>query len=276
MKFYLKTKDFFLTNEEFELFYDETYEMLMTQPVPNDLTSYYESDSYISHSDAKSNMLEKVYQMVKNINLRNKVSLLNAFVKNPKTVLDIGAGTGDFLMRAKKGGWDVHGVEPNTNARTKAAQKGVHLAADSSGFVGKKYQAITLWHVLEHLPNLKDQVSLLSSLLDKKGVLVVAVPNYRSFDAKYYKHYWAGYDVPRHLHHFSRESITKLFEEVGMELVKTKPMWFDAFYVSLLSEKYKRGKPNHIMAFVIGWVSNVLALMNKECSSIIYVLRHRG
>ena len=276
MKFYLKTKDFFLTNEEFELFYDETYEMLMTQPVPNDLTSYYESDSYISHSDAKSSMLEKVYQMVKNINLRNKVSLLNAFVKNPKTVLDIGAGTGDFLMRAKKGGWDVHGVEPNTNARTKAAQKGVHLAPDSSGFVGKKYQAITLWHVLEHLPNLKDEVSLLSSLLDKKGVLVVAVPNYRSFDAKYYKHYWAGYDVPRHLHHFSRESITKLFEEVGMELVKTKPMWFDAFYVSLLSEKYKHGKPNHIMAFVIGWVSNVLALMNKECSSIIYVLRHRG
>lgn len=273
MKLYLKTKDFLITGEEFQLEYNSDLDMLVTKPQPENLDLYYESDAYISHSDASVSFLDKIYQIVKKYSIQKKVSLITSYIVSNKKVLDVGAGTGDFLLGAKNAGWQVCGMEPNTTAITKALEKGITLYSDFSQLKNKKFNVITLWHVLEHLPNLDDQILNLKNLLTENGTLIIAVPNYKSFDAKWYKENWAAYDVPRHLWHFSRTSISKLFTKHNMQVVKTKPMWFDSFYVSILSEEHQPGSKNIFRAFIVGLWSNIRALFNKECSSVIYILK---
>ncbi len=272
MKPYLSTKDYSVSNEEFHLLFDEDLEMLVTNPVPENLSSYYESENYISHTDASKTFSDRIYQSVKKINLKNKIKLVQKHVAS-KRILDVGAGTGDFLIVAKENDFEIFGVEPNLKAKQKAKQKGVYLKNSLDDFENSTFDVITLWHVLEHLPNLDEQVLKISKLLSENGILIIAVPNYKSYDAKFYKKYWAAFDVPRHLWHFSKTSIQKLFSKKGIELVNTYPMIFDAFYVSLLSEKYKNGKQNLIKAFFIGLYSNFKALGTKEYSSLIYVLK---
>ena len=273
MDSYLKTKDYTVTGETFELLYDPELEMLITSPQPEDLKKYYESESYISHTDANENFVDRIYQRVKKISLQKKIKLVDRYSNRKKSLLDVGAGTGDFLAMAQQKGWTVSGVEPNVKAKNKAQQKGIALQQNFDELQGRQFQVISLWHVLEHLPNLEEQISKLKDLLLEDGVLVIAVPNFKSFDAKHYQNFWAAYDVPRHLWHFSKTAIEQLFAKHGMELVNTKPMVFDAFYVSLLSEKYKTGKQNLLKAFYIGLRSNCKAWRSKEYSSQIYVLK---
>jgi 2-polyprenyl-3-methyl-5-hydroxy-6-metoxy-1,4-benzoquinol methylase len=275
MKLFLKTKDFSVSGEEFELYQDEGLDMLVTKPQPQNLGPYYESEDYISHTDATSTFTDRLYQLVKAKNLKNKLQLIeNQCVKN-KNLLDLGAGTGDFLVTAQNSGFNVTGIEPNAKARKLAEQKGIYLQPSLKEVSGQKFQVITLWHVLEHLPNLEEQITTLANLLEADGVLVIAVPNFKSFDAKHYKSYWAAFDVPRHLWHFSKTSIAQLFAPHQMEVVKIKPMWFDAFYVSMLSEKYKGNKLYLISAFFVGLWSNFRAIFTKEHSSLIYILKRK-
>lgn len=275
MKEYLQTKDFSVSGESFSLLHNEDLDMLVTSPQPENLSSYYESENYISHTDASKSLTDKLYQWVKKLNLKSKWSLAQRFDNGSKTVLDIGAGTGDFLVYGKSIGFKVQGVEPNDGARKLSAEKGIHLQSKLEELGGQKFQTITLWHVLEHLPNLDQQIEDIVSLLEEDGTLIVAVPNFKSYDAKHYKSFWAAFDVPRHLWHFSKTSIDKIFQKHQMNVIKTKPMVFDAFYVSMLSEKYKGSALYLFKAFLIGLWSNTKALFSKEHSSVIYVLKHQ-
>ncbi|VAW17667.1 SAM-dependent methyltransferase [hydrothermal vent metagenome] len=273
MKSYLKTKDFYNSQEEFELRHDEELDMLVTHPQPKDPDMYYQSENYISHSDANKTVVDKIYQFVKKIGLFGKTILINSCARESKTLLDVGAGTGDFLLAAEKRGWAVEGVEPSYDARMKAREKKVELMPSLESLPRKKYDVITLWHVLEHLPDLEDQILKLVWHLEEEGALIIAVPNFKSYDANHYKSFWAAYDVPRHLWHFSRTAINTLFSKFDMQVVKTKPLFFDAFYVALLSEKYKSGKQHFFKSLAIGLWSNLKALRTKEYSSIIYILK---
>lgn len=273
MKPFLKTKDFSITQEAFELFYDEEFDMLITKPQPKNLAPYYESEVYISHTDSNKSFIDKIYQRVKKYSLKKKVNLINGYSKKKKTLLDVGAGTGDFLKVANKNGWHVEGVEPNHQAREKALEKGISLIDRIEAVPNKKYNVITLWHVLEHLPDLENQILKLVWHLEDSGTLLIAVPNFKSHDAKHYKEFWAAYDVPRHLWHFSKNAIEKLFAKHELKLVKVKPMVFDSFYVSLLSEKYKTGSQNIFKALLLGLKSNLSAMRTKEYSSHIYILK---
>ena len=275
MKSYLKIKDFSISQEDFELLYNEELDMLVTYPEPEDIEKYYESDAYISHTDSKKTVVDKIYQTVKSYSLKKKLSLINSFKAKEKTLLDIGAGTGDFLFTAKNKNWNVAGVEPNALARSKADKKGIKLYDNLNKVLDKKFEVITLWHVLEHLPNLENKIERIVSLLTDNGTLVIAVPNFKSYDAKHYGKHWAAYDVPRHLWHFSKNTIEKLFKKHNIEIVKTKPMLFDSFYVALLSEKYKTQKQNFLKALYIGLKSNISANSSKEYSSHIYILKKR-
>ncbi|MDF0714803.1 class I SAM-dependent methyltransferase [Muricauda sp. 334s03] len=275
MKLFLKTKDFSVSGEQFELHRDEELDMLVTKPQPQNLLPYYESEDYISHTDSKSSFTDRLYQLVKTNNLKKKIQIVDNQLNNSKTLLDLGAGTGDFLITAQNSGFNVTGVEPNDKARKLAEQKGINLLSSLKEISRQKFQAITLWHVLEHLPNLDEQIKNLVNLLEEDGVLVIAVPNFKSYDAKHYKSHWAAFDVPRHLWHFSKTSISKLFAPHQMEVVKIKPMWFDAFYVSILSEKYKGNKLYLVSAFFVGLWSNFKAIFTKEHSSLIYVLKKK-
>ncbi|SHI48926.1 class I SAM-dependent methyltransferase [Pseudozobellia thermophila] len=276
MKLFLETRDFSVSGEEFKLLYDQELDMLVTDPQPEKLDAYYQSSSYISHTDSNETFTDKLYQGVKRFSLWTKVLLINTYAKGEKTVLDVGAGTGDFLLKARDMGWSVAGVEPNIDARLRSREKKMELLPSLDALPEKRYKVITLWHVLEHLPDLEAQIAKLKSLLDDDGVLVVAVPNFKSFDAKHYGRFWAAYDVPRHLWHFSATAVEKVFAKQGMRLVKRKPMWFDSFYVSLLSEKYRSGKSNFLKAFYVGLRSNLMALLTREFSSAIYIIKKGG
>ncbi|WP_439130840.1 class I SAM-dependent methyltransferase [Polaribacter sp.] len=270
---FLECKDFTVSGEVYQVQRNLDFDMLVTTPVPKNLGDYYKSEDYISHTDSKKTVFDKVYQGVKNITLKRKLKLINSFKTKEKNILDVGAGTGDFLKVCKNNSWNVFGTEPNLEARNIAQKKGVILLEDLSEFKTQKFDVITLWHVLEHVENLEEYITTLHTLLAEKGRLIIAVPNYKSYDAKYYKEFWAAFDVPRHLWHFSQKSILKLFSTVHLKVDKTLPMKFDAYYVSLLSEKYKTGKMNPIKSFYRGFVSNRKAKTTKEYSSLIYVLK---
>lgn len=250
--------------------------MYSTAPKPSeaDLPSYYESQDYISHTDGKRGWFEKVYQVVKGITLSRKQKLLHSYSPSRGSVLDIGSGTGEFVAYLNKHKWQAQGMEPNENARALSQQKGV-ATASSLEEVTMSFDVITMWHVLEHVYDVKEQISWLKKHLSQDGYLFIAVPNFESQDAKHYKEHWAAYDVPRHLSHFSQKAIQLLFKEQGFEFVKTHPMKFDAYYVSLLSEKYKTGKMKFLSAGLQGWKSNRAARRSGEYSSLVYVLRHK-
>ena len=276
LKPYLECKDHTVSNELFTILIDEVTELLVTSPRPNDLSlsKYYESEDYISHSDSNKSLFDRIYQIVRNYTLSQKIKLINSFDSQEKILLDLGAGTGDFLLKCQKDGWKVEGVEPSMNARKLAEEKtGTKLKTQISELGTQRYDVITMWHVLEHVPNLTEYVSQLEELLKPDGTIVVAVPNHKSFDASYYGNFWAAYDVPRHLWHFSQTAIRNLFARENMKVTQTLPMKFDAFYVSLLSEKYKKGKMNVLKAFNIGLRSNLQAKRTNEYSSLIYVIK---
>lgn len=271
---YISVKDFLVSGETFDLEYNRDLELLKTVPAPpqEELSKYYESDAYISHTDDKKGLMQGLYQLVKTWSLRKKVSLIEKQNRGVGSLLDIGAGTGDFLVAAKNNNWKVFGMEPNSSARNLAKEKGLILESDINAFQNQKFDVVTLWHVLEHVPNLDEVVDQLSNLVKTGGTLIIAVPNFKSYDATYYKEFWAAYDVPRHLWHFSQASIKKIFKS-EFSLEKTLPMVFDSYYVSLLSEKYKTGNKFSVKAFWIGFKSNWLARKNKEYSSLIYCFR---
>lgn len=272
---YLKAKDFLVSKEEFELLWDKEKDMLITHPQPKKIEKYYEHEDYISHNDKDNTLIGRLYFFVKNINFRRKVKLVKSFVGDKGNLLDIGTGTGFFVSRLKMMGWEVSGMEPNEKARSIAKKKGVEVFKSLEDLGDRQYDAVTLWHVLEHMPNLNVVAKKLTGLVAKGGCLIIAVPNFKSLDALHYKEYWAAFDVPRHLSHFSKSSITKLFEHHDFEVVLTKPMVFDAFYISLLSEKYKTGKSNYIRAIYQGLRSNLNGLKTGEYSSMQYVLQRR-
>jgi len=276
---FLKVKDHSVSGEEFQLIQNETYGFLVTSPQPEakQLLEYYKTEDYISHTDSRRNLFEKAYHFVRSISLKKKLGLINSFQPLEKNLLDVGCGTGDFLRVAQQNHWSVSGIEPNEQARQIANQKTNNSVFDSeqlAQFKNHSFDVITLWHVLEHLPNLEEQVSTLKTLLKEKGTLIIAVPNHKSYDAEYYKNFWAAYDVPRHLWHFNQDSISKLFATQNMQVVKTKPMKFDAYYVSLLSEKYKSGSMNLFKAFWVGLRSNMKAKRSGEYSSLIYIIKN--
>jgi len=274
-KHFLNVKDYSVSQETFELLHDEELDMLITHPQPSleKLPSYYESVDYISHTDGNKSVFEKMYQFVKSIALKNKLKLINS--QSPKgRILDIGAGVGDFLSVCKNDGWQTIGIEPSDKAKAIAKNKGVSFVENLSELESNSFDVITMWHVLEHVPDLENQIKELKRLIKPIGTVIIAVPNFKSYDASYYSNFWAAYDVPIHLWHFSKTAIKKLFAKQNLELVKVLPMKFDSFYVSLLSEKYKTKKMNFIKAFFIGLKSNWKGNQNSEYSSHIYVLKN--
>ena len=274
-KLFLTIKDHSVSKETFELYRDETLDLVFTHPQPSEkiLSKYYESEDYISHTDGKRSLFEKAYHFVKNIALKNKLQLINTLQKDKGSLLDIGAGTGEFLCVAKENGWNCVGVEPSEKAKGIALKKNVSFADATQQLEDQSFDVITMWHVLEHVPNIENQIKELKRLLKPKGTILIAVPNFNSFDAKHYGVFWAAYDVPRHLWHFSKTAIKLLFQKQDLHLEKVLPMKFDAFYVSLLSEKYKTGKMNFFKAFLIGLQSNTKAKQSLEYSSHIYVIK---
>ncbi len=272
-KHFLSVQDHFLTQENFDLYRDESAGVLKTVPQPENIESYYESEDYLSHDDSQDSFFAKCYQFAKIWNLRSKKSLIGKYAVDGK-ILDIGAGVGDVVGVLKKSGYDAIGYEPSKKARLFAARKGIELLDQTDSILPNSIKVISMYHVLEHVPDYKKQIDLIYNWLQEDGYLILALPNYNSFDAKWFKSYWAGYDVPRHLFHFNKLAVGNVFQN-KFKLISTKPMWFDSLYVSILSARYQKRKVPFIYGICIGLISNFAALFSKEPSSLVYVLKKR-
>jgi 2-polyprenyl-3-methyl-5-hydroxy-6-metoxy-1,4-benzoquinol methylase len=278
LSFYLETQDYFLTQEKFELLKCDTCGLVLTNPVPNetDIAKYYNSPDYLSHKTITRNLTSIVYNLLRYVNIRNKYKFVNCF-ETEKSILDYGCGSGHLLHYFKKNGWKIQGVEPNTKAREIASKLNNTKILNNSEvdkLPKNSFDVITLWHVLEHIHSLNEVVNNLVSLLKQSGILIIAVPNINSPDALKYKEMWAGLDVPRHLYHFSTASMILFLSNHKLVVSETKPMRLDAYYVSLLSEKYKGNKFPYLNALCEGFISNKNALQNNY-SSMIFVARKK-
>lgn len=271
-----KIKDHFLSGETFNLNQCKNCGFVFTNPRPeaNDLGRYYQSEEYFSHSKTKKGLITFLYNTVKNYSLGRKYKLISSH-KNTGTILDIGCATGEFLNYFKSKGWETIGIEPAENPRTFAIQNYSLDVRDEDSIANldkESFDVITMWHVLEHIPGLNERIDQIRQLLKPDGLLVIALPNYLSWDAKFYGNFWAGFDVPRHLYHFSQESLKRLLDKFQFSVFDIVPLKFDAYYVSLLSEKYQRGKQDFVKAFLNGQKSNRQAAKgDNNYSSLIYL-----
>jgi SAM-dependent methyltransferase len=273
--------DHFLSREDFSLVQCANCGFVFTNPRPhkNKLGGYYESEDYFSHSKKKKGLITFLYDAVKNYSLQKKFKLISKH-KNSGRILDIGCATGEFLNHFKKQGWETLGIEPAEQPREFAIKNyGLEVLPEASihNLQNDSLDVITMWHVLEHVPDLNARIEQIKKLLKPDGLLVIALPNYLSWDAQFYKEFWAGYDVPRHLYHFSPDSVSRLLQKFDFKVFDQVPLKFDAFYVSLLSEKYKSGKLNYINAFLNGLKSNRAARKSgNQYSSLIYLAENNN
>ena len=272
---HLSLKDYFLTQEPFEIMVCEDCGLLYTTPKPSDekLGDYYKSDEYYSHQENKKGFIPRVYEAVKSVNLKHKIAIATQG-KEPGRLLDIGCGVGDFLHFAEQNGWQCTGAEPSDDASSIAKKRikaEIMLPKDLEKLPDESFDVITMWHVLEHVSDLQWQVNQLNRLLKKGGRLVIALPNFRSYDAQYYKDKWAAYDVPRHLNHFSQDPIAKIFNINGLIQNQTQKLVWDAFYISFMSEKYRQNSLPMLRGIYRGLIYNMKAKKNGEWSSLVYV-----
>lgn len=270
-------RDHAISQESFSVCKCANCNFLFTNPRPDQqhIGQYYESDNYISHQDSASNLTNFVYKIVRKITLKQKVSWINEFSKTKGKLLDFGCGTGHFLQAAQNDGWKVTGFEPNPTALSKARDKmNLKVYEKISDLENeKKFDAITLFHVLEHVHDLEQTMKLLFSKLKQRGNLYIAVPNFNSYDSMLYKENWASLDVPRHLYHFTRETMEKLAREHQLRIKAIKPMKFDSYYVSILSEGYIGHKNKLISALKNGYKSNRIAENENNYSSLLFILK---
>lgn len=278
---FLTCKDHSVSKETFTIVQCSQCHMVYTNPVPDEASigNYYQSQEYISHSDTKKGLVNRIYHLVRNHTLNQKAKLVKRINNNTTgNLLDIGCGTGYFLNKCKSEGWNVDGTEPDQNANALASQiVGKKIPQDLNYIqTNHTYHIISLWHVLEHIHSLNETLSKIKSILHKEGHLIIAVPNYESLDAKIYKDFWAAYDVPRHLYHFSKDSISRLIDKHDLVLQEIVPMTFDSYYVSLMSEKYKN--PGNFLSNIANSIVNGYRSNNYQknnYSSLIYIIRNK-
>jgi 2-polyprenyl-3-methyl-5-hydroxy-6-metoxy-1,4-benzoquinol methylase len=275
---FLECKDNTVSRETFQIVQCNSCGFKFTNPRPEEeqLGKYYKSEDYVSHSNTKKGFINSTYQSVRKYTLLKKLQLISKYYKTGK-ILDIGCGTGEFLNTCKNAKWNTIGIEPDDDAREMAIQNfrlDVRREEELKDLDDESFDIISMWHVLEHVPNLNERVEGLKRLIKPKGIIIIAVPNCDSLDARLYKEEWAAYDVPRHLYHFTPQDIEALFRKHELKVFRILPMIFDSFYVSMLSEKIKSGNTNIIRSTWNGLRSNLSALKSgKKYSSQIYLIR---
>ncbi|PDH47073.1 MAG: methyltransferase [Bacteroidetes bacterium MED-G13] len=264
---HIKTKDFLVSTEEFFIVKTPVSGLLKTLPSPskNNIQKYYNSDKYTSHYSEDITAFNYIYRMSRKLNFFFKRRHVN--LHSCRSLLDFGSGDGDFIHNISKSNVSVFGVEPIlTTNKTNVYKKLSTLQKE-----GLHFSTITAWHSLEHTQKINDTSQALVDLLEEKGRLIIAVPNYESYDALFYKSFWAGYDTPRHLWHLNQHAVVNLFTKRGLTFCYSSPMLLDAFYVSYLSELNKKSRLPILKAFFIALFSNVKAIFTNQYSSNLFV-----
>ena len=279
---YKATRDYSVSGETFQLWDCRACGLRFTSPAPapDRIGAYYQSEDYISHSDTRKGLINQLYHIARDYMLGRKRSMVEGATSS-KRLLDIGCGTGYFAGHLKSHGFEVSGVEADEKARTHARERfGLEVHPPEvleEGALSGPFGTISLWHVLEHLHDPHLYLSRAAELLNSGGILLIAVPNFTAFDAKWYDIHWAGYDVPRHLWHFRPDTLSTLVKGHGFELKRQKRLPLDPFYVALLSEKYRgTGILGMARAFLVGLWSSLKSWIDvNHASSIVYIFEKK-
>lgn len=281
---YLNVEDYTVSHKEFTIQQCNSCNFLLTNPRPpeDEIGTYYQSTDYISHHDEAKDVMSKIYISVRDYTINQKVKLINELSSKKGSLLDIGCGTGNFIQAVKKDGWQITGTEPDSGARTVASARvgdSIYEGIIAPQLTEKSFDVITLWHVLEHIHQLNENVIWVKDHLKEEGKIVIAVPNPQSHDAVKYGRFWAAYDVPRHLYHFTKATMKTLLDKHDLTITQILPMWFDSFYVSMLSSKYQAKKMDLLASFNTGLISNLKGRSGENekinTSSLIYIIKKK-
>ena len=269
---FFTAKDHLTSTHRFKVIWNNDKQRAETEiPLGTDLSKYYKSNDYASHKNKKKSLADLIYFFVQRVMLRFKRTLIKRHSLGRK-LLDYGSGIGNFAKYMSKNTYKVLAVEPNSTAIAIAKSKGIKTVSCLKNVPPmESFNVITLWHVLEHVSNLKKTLGELRSRLEKNGKLIIAVPNLNSFDSQYYQSHWAALDVPRHLWHFTTPGIQILMKEAGFVMSHKYPLWFDAIYIAYLSEQNLGNNWPLLRGSFIGFISNLKAFFSGEYSSLIYV-----
>ena len=277
---FLNCTDHFVSKEVFNISQCEKCGFTFTQDSPEESEAgrYYESDEYISHSNSKKRITDKAYQIIRRIMLNRKKRIIRKITGlSSGSILDIGSGTGHFLNTMKIAGWSIKGVEINVKAREFASSR---FKIDTISpekiqmLPSGSFDCITLWHVLEHFHEPYRFMEEIGRLLKPDGLVIIALPNNRSYDSTYYGKSWAAYDVPRHLWHFNPDTFSLFAGRNKFNLQGKKTLPFDVFYISILSEKYRGVTFPFFLGAIKGLIFSLRSILKRSgSSSMIYILK---
>lgn len=277
---YLGLKDHFLSKEEFDVFRCFDCGFIFTQDHPDEknISDYYKSEDYLSHKDDVKSLFSFLYRISRELMLNRKLRLIKkASGLSTGVLLDIGSGSGRFAAFMKKHGWRVIGIEINKAVREKSSMEydfPVFAPDQLSSLQSENFDSITLWHSLEHLQDPFKYTNEIKRLLKPGGTCILALPNSSSYDAKYYREFWGAWDVPRHLWHFTPETVKKISEKSAFAVSNILRLPFDVYYVSILSEKYRAAKLPLVSGLIKAlWFSLLSIFRINKSSSLIYILK---
>ena len=266
---------------------------LNPRPVEESSGVFYESSEYtpfVSTGKQRS-IMDRVYVAIREMNNRWKRRQIEALQPERGRLLDVGCGTGEFLQAMHAAGWQVRGVERDAKAAAYAVEQlqldVVCGSLDTVPLAPASFDVVTMWHVLEHLYQPHKALMQVRDVLRPGGLLVIAVPNLLSLDARYYRQNWVAFDAPRHVQHFSPKSLRSLCEMHSFAHLRTRMLPFDPFFNALMSEtviERRKGAsiPGRIVstlragivanvAFIAGWVT--ARLQQPLGSSLVYFFR---
>lgn len=279
----LEVTDHSVSKESFRILACPACGLRRTDPQPpaGAIGRYYASQDYVSHSDTRAGLVNRMYHLARRFMLGRKAARVRAASgRSTGRLLDVGAGTGYFAAHMRDLGWDVTALEPDEGARSAAMKRAgleIRPLEQLAELPAGQFDVITLWHVLEHVYEPWDYLRRFHALLAPGGTLVIAVPNPDSRDARVYGLWWAAWDVPRHLWHFSAGAMQHLLARERFRQAALHTMPLDAFYVSMLSEKYQgRGVTGLIRGAWNGCLTWLASLGKATAaSSLVYVARKK-
>ena len=275
-KLFLQAPDFRVSQMDFEIHNCLNCGLHYTKaaPSPDTIGSFYKAESYDSHRVDNKSLISRVYRVVRKINVRKKIKWIRRYNNQQGLVVDYGCGLGHLVAELKNQGYNAKGFEIDGDVRALSRETltlEIQPLEDFRLLDNASVSVITMWHVLEHVYDLNTDFQHIVDKLAEDGSIFIAVPNFKSYDAKYYKKYWEAYDLPRHLYHFDNESIKRFCSRFGLRLESKIPMRFDSYYVSMRSEKNKKNR-FLLRGVFIGWLSNVLSF-RYGYSSHAYVFK---
>ncbi len=229
-------------------------------------------------------LLGWLYYLSRKWTLRWKFKLIKRLAKKSAEVLDIGCGTGEFLYTIKEF-YNTYGIEPDLDAAVYAREQ-LGLVV-YNGFLETvdlpevKFDIVTLWHSLEHISKPVETIQKIEKILKSDGKVIIALPNVASFDARLYRHHWVALDAPRHLWHFTPQTIELIAKKTGFRVVQKGALPLDLFYNVLMSEQLILKTQRRIWAFICVPIRLILGvfgsliwgLLNGQYSGMFYILK---